>query len=528
MLEAILRGHGLSVGLYTSPHLEALNERLVWDGRPIPDEELAEVFAELAALESLVDGEPTWFELVTAAAFAWFAQQAVDVAVVEVGLLGRYDATNVADGLVAVVTNVGRDHTDGAEGWREAIAGEKAGIIKPGSTLVLGETDWELQKIFEAEGPERTWRRDRDFAAENNRVAVGGRALDVRTPRGRLEDLFLPVHGAHQGDNLALAVAAAEAFFDRPLDAEVVAESLADLKVPGRFEIMGREPLLVLDGAHNPEGMAALTTTLHDDFADVTSTIVVLGMLAGRDPDAMLEALELTAYDVVICTTPPSPRALPATEVAEAVARAGLEVEVVPDVAQALERARGHRHQRGPHHRHRQPLRRRRRPLVAGVLGGPVADEGGVLVGEDALTALVGEGVAEGDDADAGSALRRAAVGDLVHVGQDVTGADRGVVHHVGRPERGYRRGADAALHAERHVHGEDVDGGGDQAAELRGGRRVPVDVERLGVEPSAELEDLLLGHQVGGIARRDRADLEVLVVAHDPLPPCGGVNVGR
>ncbi len=340
MLEAILRGHGLSVGLYTSPHLEVLNERLVWDGRPIPDEDLAGVLSELAALESLVEGDPTWFELVTAAAFAWFAQQAVDVAVVEVGLLGRYDATNVADGLVAIVTNVGRDHTDGGEGWRTAIAGEKAGIIKPGSTLVLGETDPELRPLFEAEGPERTWLRDRDFASENGRVAVAGRVLDVRTPAGRLDEVYLPVHGAHQGDNLALAVAAAEAFFDRPLDGAVVGEALADLKIPGRFEIMGREPLVVLDGAHNPDGMTALTTTLHDDFADVPSTIVVLGMLAGRDPDAMVEALELSAFDVVLCTNPPTPRALPAAEVAEAVARAGLEVEVVPDVVEALGRAR--------------------------------------------------------------------------------------------------------------------------------------------------------------------------------------------
>lgn len=340
MLEAILRGHGLSVGLYTSPHLEVLNERLVWDGRPIPDEDLAGVLSELADIESLVEGEPTWFELVTAAAFAWFAQQAVDVAVVEVGLLGRYDATNVADGLVAVVTNVGRDHTDGAEGWRSAIAGEKAGIIKPGSTLVLGETDPELRRRFEAEGPERTWVRDRDFAAENGRVAVGGRVLDVRTPAGRLDEVYLPAHGVHQEDNLALAVAAAEAFFDRPLDETVVGEALADLKIPGRFEIMGREPLLVLDGAHNPDGMTALTTTLHDDFAAVPSTVVVLGMLAGRDPDAMVEALELGAFDVVLCTTPSTPRALPAAEVADAVARVGIEVEVVPDVAEALGRAR--------------------------------------------------------------------------------------------------------------------------------------------------------------------------------------------
>ena len=222
MLEALLRGHGLSVGLYTSPHLEALNERLVLGRRPITDEELADVFDELATLEPLVDGEPTWFELVTAAAFAWFAQQAVDVAVVEVGLLGRYDATNVADGLVAVVTNVGQDHTDGRDGWREAIAGEKAGIIKPGSTLVLGETDRELQTIFEAEGPRPDVAPGPRLRAPRTTAwpSAGGCSTCAR-PAAGIDDVFLPVHGAHQGENLALAVAAAEAFFDRALDAEV-------------------------------------------------------------------------------------------------------------------------------------------------------------------------------------------------------------------------------------------------------------------------------------------------------------------
>ena len=253
MLEALLRGHGLSVGLYTSPHLESLNERLVWDGRPIEDDELAEVLSELASLESLFEGEPTWFELVTAAAFAWFAQQAVDVAVVEVGLLGRYDATNVADGLVAVVTNVGRDHTDGGGGWREAIAGEKAGIIKPGSTLVLGETDagaaCRSSRPRSTSGPGVGTGTSPPSATGSPSAA--GCSTSAR-PAGRLEDVYLPVHGAHQGENLALAVAAAEAFFDRPLDPEVVGESLADLKIPGRFEILGREPLVVLDGAHNP------------------------------------------------------------------------------------------------------------------------------------------------------------------------------------------------------------------------------------------------------------------------------------
>ncbi len=340
MVEVILRGHGLAAGLYTSPHLESINERLVWDGRPVEDDQLAELLTDLATLEELVDGTPTWFELVTAAAFTWFAQVAVDVAVVEVGLLGRYDATNVADGLVAVVTNVGRDHTDGREGWRRAIAEEKAGIVKSGSTLVLGEADPELRSVFDSAGADRTWVRGRDFATERNQAAVGGRVVDVRTPFGRLDELYVPVHGAHQGENLALAVVAAEAFFDRAVDAGVVGEALASLSLPGRFEIVGREPIVVLDGAHNPDGVAALTTTLQDDFPPVPTTVVVLGMLSGRDPEAMVAALELGPRDVVLCVAPDSPRALPAASVAAVVQAMGLEAEAVPEVGEALARAR--------------------------------------------------------------------------------------------------------------------------------------------------------------------------------------------
>jgi dihydrofolate synthase/folylpolyglutamate synthase len=338
MVDAVLRGHGLSVGLYSSPHLETMNERLVWAGRPIGDDDLAGLLTDLSALEGLVDGTPSWFELVTAAAFTWFAQVAVDVAVVEVGLLGRFDATNVADGIVAVVTNVGRDHTDGGPGWRRTVAEEKAGIVKSGATLVLGETDPELRSAFE--GAEQTWVRGHDFEVERNRAAVGGRVIDLRTPFGRLEEVYLPVHGAHQGENLALAVTAAEAFFDRAVDVDVVGEALADLELPGRFEILGRDPMVVLDGAHNPDGMAALATTLQDDFPPVPTTVVVLGMLGGRDPEAMVAALELGAHDLVLCTTPDSPRAMPAPDVAQVVQAMGIEVEVEPDVVEALGRAR--------------------------------------------------------------------------------------------------------------------------------------------------------------------------------------------
>ncbi len=340
MLEAVLRAHGLSVGLYTSPDLQGIEERLVWDGRPIVADDLDALLGDLQGVEELVEGTLSRFELLTAAAFRWFADLAVDVAVVEVGLLGRYDATNVADGTVAVVTNVGHDHTDGGPGWRRRVAEEKAGIIKPGATLVLGETDPTLRPVFEQQGADRVWLRGRDFDAERNRVAVGGRLVDVRTPGGTLDDLFVPAHGAHQGENLAVALAAAEAFFDRPLDEEVVGEALSGVHLDGRFEIVEREPLIVLDGAHNVDGVEALATTLRDDFPPVPSTVVVLGMLAGREPAEMVAALDLGAHDVVLCTTAPSPRALPAAEVAEVVVAADLEAEVVPDVAEALGRAR--------------------------------------------------------------------------------------------------------------------------------------------------------------------------------------------
>ena len=162
----------------------------------------------------------------TAAAYRWFAEVAVDVAVVEVGMLGRYDATNVADGAVAVVTNVGPDHTDFREGWRQAVAEEKAGIVKPDSVLVLGETDPALRGAFVAEAPSEVWTREEEFGCDENALAVGGRLLDLRTPNGTVEGVFLPLHGAHQGDNAACALAAAEALFGRPLAVDVVRDAV--------------------------------------------------------------------------------------------------------------------------------------------------------------------------------------------------------------------------------------------------------------------------------------------------------------
>ena len=340
MVTALLVESGLSVGTYTSPHLEALNERIAWNGRPISDDDLAEAITDLAAIEPLSGVTPSWFELVTAAALSWFADRPVDVAVVEVGLLGRFDATNIVDADVAVITNVGFDHTDGVGDWRSAIASEKAGIIKPGSFLVLGETDEHLRSIFLAQQPRQTWERDVDFEVLDDLPAVGGRLVDLRTPHEQLEQVFLPVHGAHQAQNASVAVAAVEAFFGRGLGQEVVEAAFAELTIPGRLEVMGRAPLVIVDGAHNPPGAYASAQTLADDFDVAGRRILVVGLLDGRDPAGMLEALDAAGYDLVVACQPESDRAVPADVVAAAARSVGaVDVDTIDEVRDAIDDA---------------------------------------------------------------------------------------------------------------------------------------------------------------------------------------------
>lgn len=339
MVTALLAAHGLTVGTYTSPHLRRLNERMARNGEPIGDDELADVLADVAAREDLVGQALTWFEIVTAAALSWFAATAVDVAVVEVGMLGRHDATNVVDASVAVVTNVGRDHTDGVGDWRVAVASEKAGIVGPDSVLVLGETDPGLRPVFAAEGPAAMWVAGDDFDAGGVRPAVGGQMADLRTPQATYDDVFIAALGSHQADNAAMAVAAAEAFFGRPLDATVVAEVLAGLALPGRFEVLGHQPLVVLDGAHNPPAAEAVARTLDDSFHTTGRRLLVLGMLADRDPGTFLDALESLRVDAVVTCTVPSPRAASAAQLAAAVGRRGVPVEAVDDPVEAVRRA---------------------------------------------------------------------------------------------------------------------------------------------------------------------------------------------
>ena len=341
MITSLLEAHGLSVGTYTSPHLEAINERIAWNGEPIGDAELADAIATVAAVEDVAGITPSYFEILTAAAFGWFAEIAVDVAVVEVGMLGRFDATNVVDATVAVLTNVGHDHTDGQGAWRAAIADEKSGIVKPGSTFVCGETDPDLRAVLGGTEAAETWWRGEQFDVEQSLLALGGRTVSLRTPTGTVDDVFLPLHGEHQADNAAVALAAVEAFFGRRADDDVVLEGFAKVKVPGRFEIVHREPTVVLDAAHNVDGARACAQTLREEFTLAGTIVVVAGFLQGRDPAEMLEELGARDAGFLIACTPNSPRAIPAPHVAAAADGLGIVAEAVSSVEQAVERALG-------------------------------------------------------------------------------------------------------------------------------------------------------------------------------------------
>ncbi len=346
-LGALLSATGLTVGSFTSPHLERINERLSAVGEIVSDDELAELLSSIALLEPLLGGERlTWFEILTAAAFRWFADRPVHAAVVEVGLGGRWDATNVADGQVAVVTNIGLDHTEFLGPTRAHVAAEKAGIIKPGSTLILGETDPSLTPIFRDQGAAAIWERDREFGLLRNERAVGGRLLTVRTPGAQYDDVFLALHGAHQGDNFAAALAAAEAFFEAPLAPDVVAEAAATLESPGRLEVVARHPLVILDGVKNQEGARAAATAITDEFdvdADgVGRRVLVVGMLRGHDPEEILTALEADRASLIIVCPAPTPRTYPPEELADAarLVAPGVEVVTTDSVAAAITLAR--------------------------------------------------------------------------------------------------------------------------------------------------------------------------------------------
>lgn len=332
MIESVLRAHGLSTGRYTSPHLSKVTERISIDGHPVSDETFVRIWDEIRPYLQIVDseleaeGEPrlTYFECLTILGFAIFADQPVNVAIVEVGLGGITDATNVGDGQVSVVTPISLDHTDLLGDTTEDIAREKAGIIKPGGYLIsaaqpLDAAQVLLEKAKEVGVPFRF--EGVEFGVESRTVAVGGQVLTIQGIAGRYPDLMLPLHGAHQAQNAAVAVAALEAFFggEKELDLDVLQEGFAAVTSPGRLEVVRTAPTIIVDAAHNPDGIKASAAALREAFT-FTRLVPVVGVLKEKDAEEILREIRESLGDMAVdyCFTQSnSPRAVPAAELAE-------------------------------------------------------------------------------------------------------------------------------------------------------------------------------------------------------------------
>lgn len=339
MVSALLSATDLSVGAFTSPHLHSVNERISWNGEDISNEEFARIVSLIASVTPMVSSKLSWFELITATALVWFAELGIDVAVVEVGLLGEYDATNVVDSDVAVITNLGKDHTDGLGEWRRKVFAEKVGIIKPQSRVVLGDDFAELTTIAEARPNQGIVAAHQEFSVDSNLLSVGGRLVDITTPNGRFEELFLPFVASHQAHNFATALAAVESFFDRQLDKEVVEFALSQTRLPGRFEVVDTRPVTIVDTFHNAAGAKASYAALDDAFAKLGSWVLILGLLEDKFPEEICRAIQSDAFDVVICCEPDNPRALPAAKLAEFVRATGGDPEVIHNPTDAIRRA---------------------------------------------------------------------------------------------------------------------------------------------------------------------------------------------
>jgi len=354
MIDALLTRMGLRVGRYTSPHLQLVTERIALDGVPISAARYAELWNDIAPYVAMVDGaDPdgvpmSKFEVLTGMAFAAFADAPVEAAVLEAGMGGSWDATNVADADVAVITPIGLDHVEYLGPQITGAAREKAGIIKPGSVAVIADQDPEVQKILLERAIEvdaTVARAGSEFAVLEREVAVGGQLLKLQGLGGVYDQIFLPLHGAHQAANAALALAAVEAFFgagkDKQLVVEAVREAFAEIEMPGRLERVRAAPTVLLDAAHNPHGARALATTVAEEFA-FRRLVAVVGVMSDKDARGILEALEPVISDIVVTRTA-SPRAMPLEELNEAAIAVFGEDRVLAetDLETALETAIG-------------------------------------------------------------------------------------------------------------------------------------------------------------------------------------------
>ncbi|MEV8508098.1 folylpolyglutamate synthase/dihydrofolate synthase family protein [Actinoplanes sp. NPDC051475] len=326
MIDGLLRAHGLHTGRYTSPHLETVRERISLDGEPVSEEQLATTYDEVAPLAELIDKqarEPlTYFDMTTAMAYATFADAPVDIAVVEVGLGGEEDATNVIEAGVCVITPIGLDHTEWLGDTIEDIAWAKAGIIHQGATVITAvQTEEAMRPLLErcAQVGATLAREGSEFGVVRRDQAIGGQLLTLQGLGGIYDEVFLPLFGAHQAQNAAVALAAVEAFLgagaNKQLDPDLVREGFATVDSPGRLERVRSAPTILLDGAHNPHGMAATVSALEEEFA-FRHLVAVVAVLADKDVSGLLDLLEPVAARLVV-TRNSSPRSMPLDELAQ-------------------------------------------------------------------------------------------------------------------------------------------------------------------------------------------------------------------
>lgn len=336
--------HGLHTGLFTSPHLHSVTERLEVCGQPMAEEEFGEEYEHLLPFLEVVDervGRVTYFEALTALGYLWFADKPVSLGVFEVGMGGTWDATNLVSGDVAVICPIGLDHVAELGPTVADIAGEKAGIIKAGAAVIVREQAPEALEVIRARADEAIASmllEGREWALASRRPAVGGQAISVRGLHAVYEDLLLPIHGEHAAHNAAAAIAALEAFLERPLEDSSVRRAFDGFTAPGRLEVAARHPLIVLDGAHNPDAAGALVAALSEAFA-WERALLVIGVFSTKDLEGIADRLAPIADAAYACAST-SVRARPPDEIASAFSTRGVATQVFESVGAALAAAR--------------------------------------------------------------------------------------------------------------------------------------------------------------------------------------------
>ena len=343
MIDQLLANLGYRVGRYTSPHLESFTERISIKGEPISDLEMIKTYQDIHLYLDLIDSRQphpiSYFEALTAMAFVAFAEHPVDIAVIEAGMGGQWDATNVISSQVSVMTPIGLDHMEYLGNTVEAIAQTKAGIFKPESNVVLAAQSAQVAKVLLAQVAKvsaQPFRQGVEFSLKNRALAVGGQLLSIKGVHGDYDEIFLPLYGDYQGNNAAVALVAVEVFAGVKLDTELVQDAFSKVSSPGRCEIVYKDPTVIIDAAHNPHGVSAIANTLNTEF-DFELVVGVVAVLADKDVAGILKNLA-TTLDYLVITENGSNRAMNKDELAKIASQyfKAEQVEIIGDMNSAI------------------------------------------------------------------------------------------------------------------------------------------------------------------------------------------------